>query len=359
MTKILAFHLPQFHEFKENNKWWGDGFTEWVNVKKATKIIDNQNQPRIPLDKNYYNLLNYETRKWQADLAQKYNIYGFCYYHYWFNGKLLMEKPLELLLEEKDITLPFCFCWANEPWTRAWDGGEKDILIDQNYGDKEDWENHINYLMKFFKDTRYIKVDNRPMLVIYRTNNLDDCDKMITFWNDKCIENGFDGIYIVEERNGFQSRESTKQSKAFIEFEPMYTISVKRSFISKITDKINMIVINRKYKTKLSIFNYDKIWNNIIKRNIEKGEKKTFLGAFVDWDNTARKRERGTIFVGATPQKFEEYFDKQYKKAIENNIDYIFINAWNEWGEGTYLEPDESNKYSYLKSIRNIVNKYK
>ena len=165
--RIIAFYLPQFHNIPENDEWWGDGFTEWVNVKKAEPIYEGHEQPRVPLDGNYYNLLDDDVKIWQAELAKKYGIYGFCYYHYWFNGKLLLEKPMEQMLENKKVDLPFCVCWANEPWTRAW-VGEKKVLIGQEYGTEKEWKEHFDYMLPFFRDDRYIKEDNRPLYVIYR-----------------------------------------------------------------------------------------------------------------------------------------------------------------------------------------------
>ena len=148
--KIIAFYLPQFHCFPENDAWWGTGFTEWNNVRSAQPLFKNHNQPRVPLDNNYYDLTETENLRWQAHLAQKYGVYGFCYYHYWFNGKLLMEKPMEQMLSDKEIQLPFCICWANENWTKAWAKRSKEVLIAQNYENKEDWKKHFEYLEKFF-----------------------------------------------------------------------------------------------------------------------------------------------------------------------------------------------------------------
>ena len=166
--KIIAFYLPQFHCFPENDAWWGTGFTEWNNVRSAQPLFKNHNQPRVPLDNNYYDLTETENLRWQAHLAQKYGVYGFCYYHYWFNGKLLMEKPMEQMLSDKEIQLPFCICWANENWTKAWAKRSKEVLIAQNYENKEDWKKHFEYLEKFFKDKRYIKCNGKPLLVICR-----------------------------------------------------------------------------------------------------------------------------------------------------------------------------------------------
>lgn len=354
-VKILAFHLPQFHTFPENDQWWGEGFTEWVNVKKAKPLYEGHNQPRIPLN-GYYNMLDYETRKRQADLASQYNIEGFCYYHYWFNGKLLMEKPLEMLLNEKEISLPFCFCWANENWTRAWDGNNSEILISQDYGNKEDWNKHIDYLLKFFLDERYIKIDNKPMIVIYRTKDIPYIDEMIAMWNNKCIENGFDGIYVVEELNGFQNKSYVKSSSALVDFEPGYTQRFNRSIFLRFLNKIREVL--KRNNKRYILFDYDKIWKKIIKRNFKNiSNKEIFLGAFVDWDNSPRRKSNAKIFINGNVNKFQKYFSDLYKKAQKNNCKYIFINAWNEWAEGTYLEPDQANKYGYLESIKNIVSK--
>ena len=154
--KIIAFYLPQFHNIPENDEWWGDGFTEWTNVKKAKPLYEGHMQPRVPLGGNYYNLLDDNVKIWQADLAKKYGVYGFCYYHYWFNGKMLLEKPMEQMLANKEVDIPFCICWANEPWTKAWVGDERKLLIAQEYGQEEEWKQHFMYLLPFFKDERYI-----------------------------------------------------------------------------------------------------------------------------------------------------------------------------------------------------------
>lgn len=350
MTKVIAFHLPQFHSFPENDEWWGKGFTEWTNVKKATPIYPGHHQPRIPLDYDYYNMLDRETRERQSKLAKQYGIYGFCYYHYWFDGKLLMEQPCEKLLEEKDIDLPFCFCWANEPWTRAWDGKTSVVLMAQRYGEEKEWQEHFEYLLPFFQDQRYIKIDNAPMFVIYRANSIPNCDKMIRFWNEACKTMGFSGIHIVEELNTFQGEPSCEASKAVVEFEPLNTQRIWRKHI-----QIFAILRGVCYARKPRIFKYDDIWQRIIRNPIPNMKKKVYLGAFIDWDNSPRRQQKPTIYKNASPEKFERYFTIQLKKAEENQIDFVFINAWNEWAEGTYLEPDEKNGYRYLEAVRRAL----
>lgn len=360
MTKIIAFYLPQFHEIPENDKWWGKGFTEWTNVKKAKSLYKGHYQPREPLNDYYYNLTSENAISWQVNLAKKYGVYGFCYYHYWFNGKLLLEKPLEKLIEKKDVDFPFCICWANEPWTRSWDGKSDEVLIDQSYGDKQEWKEHFEYLIKIFKDSRYIKIDNKPVFVVYRTESILRCSEMIEYWNNLLIECGFNGIYFVEMLNSFQKNCFSENSNAYIEFEPMYTLAyAKPNWLvrkRRLYFKIKNSRLGKLIKDKPDCFSYDTVWRLIFKRKRIVKNKEAFLGAFAGWDNTPRKGLEGMVIKGSTPEKFEKYLAIQIKnlKQIKGNS-FIFINAWNEWSEGTYLEPDKKNGYKYLEAIKNAL----
>lgn len=353
--KIIAFYLPQFHAIPENDAWWGEGFTEWTNTSKAKPLFKDHYQPREPLNDNYYCLLDSKTQEWQAELAGKYGIYGFCYYHYWFNGKLLLEKPLENMLENSNIKLPFCMSWANEPWTRNWDGREKEVMMPQEYGGKKEWEEHLQYLMKFFKDDRYIKKENKPVFLLYRTNSIKNCEQMVDYWNERMKEFGFDGIYIVETLTGHQKEECLSNSNAQAEMEPMHTIRHKlplyKQALRLCVKKMNKYNINVYDK-----ISYDLLWTRILEKK-RKSNKKVFIGGFVDWDNSARWGKRAMIVSGVNSDKFRKYFTKQYDIAKQINSDFIFFNAWNEWAEGTYLEPDKKNKYRYLEEIRKIVSK--
>ena len=351
--KILAFHLPQFHAIPENDEWWGTGFTEWTNTKKAKAFYKGHHQPRTPLNEKYYNLLNQDDLNWEMDLASEYKLDGFCYYHYWFNGKLLLEKPLDIMRNMPN-RMPYCFCWANEPWIRSWEGSNK-ILMEQTYPGEEDWKNHFEYLKRFFLDERYICIDYRPVLVLYKTKSIDRCDEMISYWDEQCKNIGFNGIYVIEEKNGFQDGVVCRNSKAYLEFEPLFTMRFRRNVWEKSIDYLVRIIFDRVHKTENLLYSYDRIWKNILSRKHEIiSGKEICLGAYVDWDNTARKGEKSTFFYGATPEKFGKYMEKQVKKAKEIDSPFIFINAWNEWGEGTYLEPDERNGLSYLEKIKEI-----
>jgi len=359
--KVIAFYLPQYHEIPENNKWWGKGFTDWVNVKKAKPLFIGHYQPREPLNDNYYDLSDVNVMKWQAKLAKKCGIYGFCYYHYWFHGKLLLEKPLENMLRDKDVDIPFCLSWANEPWARTWDGKDTDILMPQEYGGKEDWKKHFEYLVKFFKDDRYIKINNKPMLLIYRTGNIPNVNEMVNYWRELAINYSFDGIYLAETLNGFQDKVFVKNSSAVVEFEPNYTLRIyNKNKIKYIFHRIRNKYYKLRSKSPTLIMDYDLMWKMILNKEPAKfGNRKTFIGGYVGWDNTPRKKEKGAVHINFDIDKFKRYFQQLVNKAAIYKSDFIFINAWNEWAEGAYLEPDKKYKYKILEIIRDSLKELK
>lgn len=355
-TKILAMYLPQFHEIEQNNEWWGKGFTEWTNLKSAKPLYKGHRQPRIPLDSNYYNLLDKNTLMWQADLAKKYGVYGFCIYHYWFEGVQMMEKPMEIILENKDIDINFCFSWANHTWTKAPGRKEEKILIKQSYGDEEDWNNHYTYLNRFFSDSRYIKINNMPVLVIYDAINIECWDEMKEIWDKRAKEDGWDGIFYISTLKAERDLQASKSGGYNAQFEYQPTYGVRR--INKLDYgfwyhfKYN--VLNLRVYNHITKFSYDYVWKNIINRS-GPYEIKTYLGAFNDWDTSARWGHKGNVMPKATPIKFKKYLDKQIKRSMELDNEFLFITAWNEWSEGAYLEPDNDYQYSYLETIKSVL----
>lgn len=373
--KIIAFYLPQFHNIPENDEWWGNGFTEWTNVKKAKPLYEGHMQPRVPLGGNYYNLLDDNVKIWQADLAKKYGVYGFCYYHYWFNGKMLLEKPMEQMLANKEVDIPFCICWANEPWTKAWVGDERKLLIAQEYGQEEEWKQHFMYLLPFFKDERYITKDGKPLFVFYRPDIVPCMKEMIETWDKLAKENGLSGITFAFQSGDYDWNNS-KEANLFdydIEFQPPYAshwlYSNDGKFVSALKkcrrllagwagkkfgiDLYRYGTAQYKKMTGQTVANYDSMWQKIIEAKPVRSN--SIPGAFVKWDNTPRHGERGQINVG-TPEKFEYYLSKQIKHAREDyHEDMIFMYAWNEWAEGGYLEPDEDDKYGYLEAIKRAL----
>ncbi|MBO5479074.1 MAG: glycoside hydrolase family 99-like domain-containing protein [Clostridia bacterium] len=352
MTKIIAFYLPQYHEIKENNEWWGEGFTEWTNVKNAKALYRDHYQPKKPYKDNYYCLLENETQKWQSDLARKYGIYGFCYYHYWFNGKMLLEKPMENMLNNPDINIKFCISWANEPWTKTWTGKDKEVLMPQKYGGIEEWEEHIKYLIPFFKDSRYILKDNKPVFLLYRAENIVNCGEMIEYWERRLKEQGFSGIYVIETLTGWQKKEKIDNSSAVVPMEPMHCFARDLSLLERIWHSLIKKLKLQRFHI-YNFYSYDIIWEKIIKKNIET-KKDVYYGAFMNWDNTARKGENAIVIKGFSLEKFKKYFDLIYKRSLVENKDFLFFNAWNEWSEGTYLEPDDKYQFEYLKIISEV-----
>ncbi|WP_346698776.1 glycosyltransferase WbsX family protein [Thomasclavelia spiroformis] len=367
--KIIAFYLPQFHSIEENDKWWGKGFTEWTNVKKAVPLYAGHDQPRIPLNDNYYNLLNDDTKIWQANLAKKYGVYGFCYYHYWFKGKKLLEKPAEQMLKNKSIDLPFCFCWANENWSRNWDGGNREIIVKQDYGEKKDWEEHFQYLLTFFKDSRYITVNGKPLLVIYKPDLINSIYEMVSYFKKRIVEEGFPGICLAFQFPTYYMDVFYRDDifDYMIEFEPVFSrnnivrhsskkIEIVRKFfgekmITKYRNSKNQLKHTFAKPHHLSMFFYDEAWEKILN---QKWNNKLLPGTFVDWDNTPRNKH-GVVYSGFTIEKFEDNIKKLVKRAYQENKPMLFINAWNEWGEGAYLEPDERYGYRKLETIRSAL----
>jgi hypothetical protein len=364
--KIIAFYLPQFHEIPENNLWWGKGFTEWVNVKKATVLVHGQRQPRIPLNNFYYDLSDSTVLSWQIKIAKEHGIYAFCFYHYWLSGHLLLEKPVELFLSNPEYDIPFCLSWANHNWTNAWVSSETKILLEQKYGDPSEWKEHFLYLLPFFRDKRYINNHGKPLLLIYDPSSIDQLDKMLTYLNQCAIDYGFKGIDFAYQSLAY--RLSGKDDTMFrynIEYQPQFARGLiaqnkftnlrkaKRKLVDFLREKFHLFIRLDKFN-KLSVQTYDQIWKFIL--NMKPKDKNSVPGAFVDWDNTPRRGVLGSITSGACPSKFHEYLSLQIKRARDvYKTDMIFMFAWNEWAEGGYLEPDEENGFGNLEAIRDAL----
>ena len=350
--KLISFYLPQFHEIPENNDAWGNGFTEWVNVKKAFPLYFGHCQPKKPLHNNYYNLLEAGVMEWQMALAKKVGIYGFCFYHYWFNGRLVLEKPAEMLLHNKQIDFHYCFSWANEPWTKTWHGagGEKEILIAQTYGGKEEWKKHYDYFRQFFADKRYIKKENCPVLLIYRLRNIPRFNDMIFYWNECAKKDGFSGVFIISMNVCHENISKSRWVNASVDFEPNKTKSEIIYMPTQLSPKSKWTFLWNRFAVK--IISYRKLNNKMIGTPHEKNHFRT---VFVNFDSSPRRKERAVIAVGSTPKRFGKYLRKSIQRSKKEGNEFLFINAWNEWGEGNYLEPDVKYKYAYLKQVKQAV----
>lgn len=346
----FAFYLPQFHEINENNEWWGSGFTEWVNVKKAKPLFEGHVQPKHPLNNNYYNLLDKNTMIWQSELQKKYGIDGLVFYHYYFKGRLLLEKPAENLLKWKDVDQPFFFCWANHDWNRSWNGS-KELLMKQEYGNEEDWEKHFQYLLPFFKDERYEKKENMPLFMIF-LSQFSEKNNMMDYFDKRCKEEGFSGIYLIETFSRgikwpldywrFMLNKSKVTKKVLFR---EHSVGWYRSM----GVKQRLLYIKEMNKTvkkdeNLEILNADALYDAIICK--EPVNTKIMHSLFFEWDNTPRHGLRGSVILPPTKEKFFEAMN-HFK-----NEEYLIFNAWNEWAEGMMLEPTEENGYKYLEWIK-------
>ncbi|MBG6109811.1 hypothetical protein IWX84_000672 [Flavobacterium sp. CG_9.10] len=366
--KFLAYYLPQFHPIPENDAWWGKGFTEWTNVTKAKPLFKGHYQPILPGELGFYDLRLPEVQEQQAKLAEDYGIDGFIYYQYWFgNGKMLLEKPAEAMLKNKNISLPFCFCWANETWKGIWHGLDNPyVLIEQTYQGEEDYIAYFNYLLPFFKDERYIKVNNKPMFHIYRLDHIPDLNNFIEIFNKLAIKMGFNGIHFVATGN--------VDSKNVINNESIYgvvgmdvfndiryqqkTYYDRQSFLGKLENRIlaksgyTDVVEHRK---KPLILDYSK---GIMKFNVLFPHSKYIQCVFPNWDNTARSGLQSLIFKNANPQAWFNHFNNAIKELKKNkaNPQLIVIKSWNEWAEGNHLEPDAKFGREWLEVIQKIKN---
>ncbi len=356
-TKVIALYLPQFHRIPENDEWWGEGFTEWTNVKKAVPNYVGHLQPRIPLGENYYDLSDQNVLLNQMHLAAKYGIDGFCFYHYWFAGKKLLEKPLEEMISNDELPLNFMFCWANEPWTRTWDGdkGSKQILMAQDYGSEKNWIEHFEYLKQFFVRDEYIKVNNKPALAVYKPADINDRKEMFSVWNKLALECGFEGLFIINAHRSSIELELPMYGDAIYEFEPFVARQLinEKDYSTRYT-----IVDDAGTEYVYDVIDYCKLCDRMIDRYAPKNSNH-YLGFFTGWDNTPRVGNRAKlIFENNTPENVKYYFEKQYRRSVECNNEFLFINAWNEWGEGAILEPDEKYKYGYLEAIKSVKDEF-
>lgn len=341
--KPIAFYLPQYYPTKINDMNWGAGFTEWTNVARAIPQYYGHYQPHIPEKMGYYDLRNVSIMEEQCCLAKEYGIYGFCFYYYYFQGENQLELPLINYTNSSNIKFPFCLCWANENWTKRWDGKQHEILLKQTYS-SEDIQNFIVKISKYFLHENYIKVGQKPMLIIYNALEIPHLDYCINLWREYCQKVGIGDIFLVCAKTfGLQDIDIISKFDACVEFPPHamhlppqidYSILTNKDFEGKIyhiKDYITTITDNADYLL--------------------------FRCAFPSWDNTPRTANKAKIFSDATPETFKCWLQKIIKYTQKYPLDkrYLFINAWNEWGEGAHLEPDRKYGYAYLDVLRQCL----
>ena len=394
--KILAIVFPQFHEIPENNEFWGKGFTEWTLLKKIPTIVNGEIIKQPHDDIGYFNLNDYNHRKYMNVLAENFNIYGFCYYHYWFKDKKIMYEPLELMLKDGEPNKPFLFCWANEQWTKRWDGGNNEILIHQDYTNHEGNISHFLYLIDFFKHPNYIKKFNKPIFIFYRIEkeNIDDIKNIINLWNKLAIENGFDGIHFMKFLGPFDNHIFLDEIEGYVEFEPGYATQTyytdiisednnkifdtydETIYLNKNSDIKNMIsnkyikdglehynnisIKEKKFRTsKFYVYDGKILYDKIV--DLKRIHPEQHRGLSLNWNNTPRRSYTNNeydkyphYYKNIDPPLFHDYLKKLLEK-IDNDTnlydDFLFVSAWNEWNEQAILEPNKNDGYSYLKKL--------
>lgn len=359
IARLIAFYLPQYHPIPENDEWWGKGFTEWTNVAKARPLFRGHHQPNLPADLGFYDLRLHETRAEQAKLARENGVEGFCYWHYWFSGRRILERPFQEVLYSKEPDFPFCLGWANATWSGIWYGCPQNVLIKQEYPGVADYEKHFYTILEAFKDDRYITVDHKPLFVIFQPNKLPVPTEFIDIWQELAIKNGLRGIYFVgkkvgdwlPQKYGFDAYYSDLLS------EIIHGIDVSRSLHLKILNRI----INYLKKNNINILQKPNVYSykdfiNIFRLNYSI-HKNQFPTVLPNWDNTPRSGVNGVVFQGSTPELFGEHLKQTLDAIVERPFDkrIVFLKSWNEWAEGNYVEPDLKYGKKYLDIIKKEI----
>lgn len=337
--RAVAFYLPQYHRIPENDRWWGRGFTEWTLVRKARPLFYGHDQPRVPADLGYYDLADPLVLEKQSSLARAYGISAFCFYHFWFKGKRLLDRPVDMFLAHGRPHIQFCLAWANEPWTRRWDGSDHLVLQRQDYGSTDDWRRHFDALQPAFCDARALRIGSRPLFLIYRPGHLRKAARMIDCWRNEAARQRLPEPFIVGMLNGFHDREQHLYLllDGLCEFAPFAPLRCRR----------------RHDFGRFEL--YDDTWEALLA--MKRRHDCQFRGAFVAWDNTARRGRQATIFLGSHPVRYAHYLRRQIRRVLRLRREHrlLFINAWNEWSEGCYLEPDAAHGGAYLRATRDAL----
>lgn len=360
-ARVIAFYLPQFHPIKENDEWWGKGFTEWTNVGKAKPLFKGHYQPRVPADLGYYDLRMPEVREAQAEMARDAGVEGFMYWHYWFgNGKRLLERPFNEVLESGKPDFPFCLGWANHSWTtRTWDpknqNKKNSMILEQLYPGKEDYINHFNAVLPAFNDKRYITVDDKPIFLFYAPLDFADIKMFMNLWNDLAIKNGLKGIHFVGLSDGWLENNQKVLDTGVDAIAPSNLWHAEAKVIGKARKLIENIIRNIYPGISLNKYKYKDIAKHLI-TDFAKLHN-AYPSIIPQWDRSARSGRRAVIYTGATPELFKKHMEEAINivshKPEEKRV--IFLRSWNEWAEGNYVEPDLKFGHGYLKVIKELL----
>ncbi len=365
VIRAIAFHLPQFHPIPENDEWWGKGFTEWTSVVRARPRFPGHYQPHLPADLGFYDLRLPEARAAQAELAASYGIHGFCFYHYWFNGRQVLERPVNEIWKSGQPDFPFCLCWANENWTRQWDGRETNVLLEQRYSAADDVA-HIRRLIPLFLDRRYIRVADRPLFLVYKASRLPEPEKTTAAWRREAERAGLKGLFLVRVES-FGDEYDDPRDIGFdssLEFQPRWSVlSNSRIWRRKWWH-------HRRLRTGEPAF-YDNVvceYEDLVGNALS-----TPFPAYPripcvcpGWDNSPRRKQGAIIFINSTPETYERWLREVVNRrraaitssensGITEGDSFVFINAWNEWAEGNHLEPCQRWGRKYLEATRRAL----
>jgi len=348
-ARAIAFYLPQFHPIPENDEWWGKGFTEWTNTAKAKPLFRGHHQPNTPTDLGFYDLRVPESRIAQAEMAKKYGIEGFCYYHYWFAGKRLIERPFNEVLESGEPDFPFCLCWANQTWTGIWHGAPNRILIEQTYPGMQDYEDHFYELLKAFTDKRYITVDGKPVFLIYRPTEIPELNKVTDFWRELAVKEGLPGLHLV----GVSHFETWNPADFGLDAAVDQRLQGKNNHISNAFPLLKLQALFGKQLP--TIYNYEEIITTLVRT--EMPDYESYPCVIPNWDNTPRSGTNGVVFKNVTPELFQQQLQRAVEriKPLPENRKFIFLKAWNEWAEGNYVEPDLRSGTLFLDIIQKAL----
>lgn len=355
-ARVIAFYLPQYHPIPENDQWWGKGFTEWTNVGKAKSLFKGHYQPRVPGDLGYYDLRVPETRKAQADMAREYGVEGFCYWHYWFgNGKRLIERPFNEVLDSNEPDFPFCLAWANETW-KGFDHGLKNrnVLIEQLYPGIEDYSAHFYEVLPAFKDKRYITVDGKPLFMIYKPLATPEVKVFIDTWRRLALQNGLEGIFFVGQKNHLENNLDKFRE---IGVDAINTIRLNNYIINHRSISQKILAKLRKVITGVPLAYPYEIMSKFFVVPEEDAQEDVFPSIVPSWDHTPRSGREGMVMINSTPDLFEKHVKQTVDivKHKEQEHKLIFIKSWNEWAEGNYMEPDLRWGRKYLESLKRQI----
>lgn len=351
-ARLIAFYLPQYYPVPENDKWWGKGFTEWTNTAKAKPLFEGHYQPHVPADLGFYDLRVPETRNAQAEMAREYGIEAFCYYHYWFGGKRLLERPFNEVRESGEPDFPFCLCWANQTWTGIWHGEPKRVLVEQSYPGMDDHCRHFDYLLPAFLDKRYLRAEGKPIFVVYNPDELPDSPRVTELWRELAVRAGLPGLFLmaVHESPDWDPKKLGFDAVIISRLPPRRVYMKEWATWKNPLRKIKYWYAD--WKNLPTIHQYKYAVENVITKPVIGIE--SYPCVIPNWDNTPRSGANGLVLNGSTPELFRSHLQKALQRVINLPTErrFVFVKSWNEWAEGNHLEPDLRFGHQYLEVIR-------